>query len=353
MSFIYAERPHRVYWEITRACDLACRHCRAEAVPHASPRELTHEEGLQLLAQLAEFGAPLPHLVLTGGDALKRKDLFELIDAARALGFSVSVAPSATPLLTADALHRLHDAGVDAISLSLDGATAARHDAIRGIVGTYERTLAAARAARNCGLPFQVNTLVCEETVDDLPAIYEQVVAMGASRWSLFFLVTVGRGEVLAPVSPARAEALLEWVATIGGRPGSGKPIVTTTEAPHLRRITSQRHRGPSSHGAGIRDGNGIMFISHVGDICPSGFLEIATGNVREISPVDVYRSSQLFRLLRAPEGFADRCGRCEFHFVCGGSRARAYASSGDPLGQDPLCLHEPASERAAPAVDA
>jgi radical SAM protein with 4Fe4S-binding SPASM domain len=198
-----------------------------------------------------------------------------------------------------------------------------------------------------------VNTLVCEETVDDLPAIYEQVVAMGAARWSLFFLVTVGRGEVLAPISPERAEALLEWVATLGGRPGSGLPVVTTTEAPHLRRITSQRRRSQppngrpahphAQHGAGIRDGNGIMFISHVGDICPSGFLEIPTGNVRDVSPVDVYRSSQLFQLLRQPSMFADRCGRCEFHFVCGGSRARAYASSGNPLGQDPLCLHEPA----------
>lgn len=351
MSFIYAERPQRVYWEVTRACDLACRHCRAEAVPQASPQELTTDEGLRLLRDLAQFGAPLPHLVLTGGDALKRHDLFQLIAAARHFGFAVSVAPSATPLLTPDALKAIRDAGVDAISLSLDGSNAERHDAIRGIHGTYERTLAAARAARDHELPFQVNTLVCEETVDDLPEIYAQVVAMGAARWSLFFLVTVGRGEVLAPISPERAESLLEWVSTLGGRPGSGKPVVTTTEAPHLRRITSQRrrHQGAATghpaanHGAGIRDGNGIMFISHVGEICPSGFLEISTGNVRSDDVVAVYRTSPLFTQLRAPELFAGRCGRCEFHFVCGGSRARAYASSGNPLGQDPLCLHEPA----------
>jgi radical SAM protein with 4Fe4S-binding SPASM domain len=315
---------------------------------------------MRLLQQLAGFGDPLPHLVLTGGDALKRGDLFELIDAARALGFAVSVAPSATPLLTCDALARLRAAGVEAISLSLDGSTAARHDAIRGIQGTYERTLDAARAARAYQLPFQVNTLVCEETVDDLPAIYAQVVAMGAARWSLFFLVEVGRGEVLAPISPERAEALLEWVAKLAGRTGSGRPVVTTTEAPHLRRIVSQRRRDArpttadgagashANHGAGIRDGNGILFISHVGDICPSGFLEIATGNVRDVNVVDVYRFSKLFQLLRSPERFADRCGRCEFHFVCGGSRARAYASSGDPLGQDPLCLHIPGVARGA-----
>lgn len=359
MAFIYAERPQRVYWEVTRACDLACRHCRAEAVPQPSPQELTFEEGRQLLEQLSGFGSPLPHLVLTGGDALKRRDLFDLIAAARALGFAVSVAPSATPLLTPLALQRLRSAGVDAISLSLDGSDAARHDAIRGIEGTYERTIAAAWAARDVGLPFQVNTLVCEETAQDLPSIYAQVVEMGAARWSLFFLVTVGRGEVLASISPERAERLLEWAATLGGRPGSGKPIVTTTEAPHLRRIVSQRmkhhahdnapHAHPgANHGAGIRDGNGIMFISHVGDICPSGFLELPCGNVRNANVVDIYRSSPLFRQLRAPELFADRCGRCEFHFVCGGSRARAYASSGNPLGQDPLCLHEPTTRQAA-----
>jgi AdoMet-dependent heme synthase len=165
---------------------------------------------------------------------------------------------------------------------------------------------------------------------------------------------------VLAPIAPARAESLLEWVATLGSRSGSGGPVVTTTEAPHLRRIASQRRRAgvvpPASsttaparhphgvtHGAGIRDGNGILFISHVGDICPSGFLELAAGNVRTDDVVEVYRSADLFRQLRAPERFADRCGRCEFHFVCGGSRARAYASSGNPLGQDPLCEHEPA----------
>jgi radical SAM protein with 4Fe4S-binding SPASM domain len=351
MSFIYADRPQRIYWEVTRSCDLACRHCRAEAVPEASPYELSPDEGLRLLQQLARFGGePLPHLVLTGGDALKRRDLFELIAAARGLGFGVSVAPSATPLLTRDIIRRLREADVDAISLSLDGSNAARHDAIRGIQGTYARTLDAARAAREHQLPFQVNTLVCEETVDDLPTIYEQVVAMGAARWSLFFLVTVGRGEVLASISPERAEALLEWSSTLGGRPGSGLPVVTTTEAPHVRRISSQRRRGPSNHGAGIRDGNGIMFISHVGDICPSGFLEIRTGNVRTDDVVEVYRRSELFQALRQPEQFADRCGECEFHFVCGGSRARAFASSGNPLGQDPLCEHVPTTRRSANA---
>jgi AdoMet-dependent heme synthase len=349
------EQPLRVYWEVTRACDLACRHCRATANPRPDPDELTSLEGLRLLQQLAAFGAPLPHLVLTGGDPLKRCDLFGLIAAARGLDIRVSVAPSATPLLTRDALLALENAGVDAISLSLDGSTAERHDAIRGISGTYRRTLEAARVAGVIHLPFQVNTLVCADTVDDLPAIYETVTALGAARWSLFFLVTVGRGRLLEPVSAERAEHVLEWVAGLGGRPGTTGPLVTTTEAPHLRRVVMQLRRRPRSdapargnghahHAAGVRDGNGIMFISHTGDICPSGFLEIATGNVRTDDLVEVYRRAPLFQQLRDVDSFQGRCGRCEYRWMCGGSRARAFGATGDPLAEDPLCEYERAS---------
>ena len=370
LPFVFPERPQRVYWETTRSCDLACRHCRAEAAPDADPDELRAAEGLALIEHLAAFGAPLPHLVFTGGDPLKRVDLFELIAAARQHGFQVSVAPSATPLLTADALRHLRGAGVDAISLSIDGSTAGRHDFIRGIPGTFERTLEAARVAREVQLPFQINTLVCEETVDDLPAIHQLALDLGAARWSLFFLVSVGRGQVLQPVTPERTEALLIWLASLAGPPRPGRLVITTTEAPFFRRVVSQRRPDssahhptpertvdsarpassgaadgsarPVGHGAGIRDGNGIMFISHTGDICPSGFLEIPTGNVRRDDVVDVYRHHPLFESLRNPTEFHGRCGPCEFRWVCGGSRARAYSASHDPLGEDPLCEHQP-----------
>lgn len=365
MTFTFAQRPQRVYWETTRACDLACRHCRAEAVPQADPHELTHEEGLALLAQIAAFGAPLPHVVFTGGDALKRKDLFELIAAAQDHGLRVSVAPSATPLLTEDALRQLKAAGVDAISLSIDAATAEHHDAIRGIPGTFARTLDAAHVARAIDLPFQVNTLVCAETVDDLEAVYSLVKEIGAARWSLFFLVTVGRGQVLQPISPERAEAVLQWIAGFTGRPGPGGLIVTTTEAPQLRRVIAQRKASqppapepaapagnrPAHHAGGIRDGNGILFISHTGDICPSGFLEVAAGNVRRDDLVDVYRHFPMFTALRDVDSFSGRCGHCEFRWVCGGSRARAYAASGDLLAEDPLCVHQPSLQPAADRV--
>lgn len=345
------ERPLRVYWEITRACDLVCRHCRAEAAPDADPGELTPAEGRRVLEQLAALGEPRPHLVLTGGDPLKRRDLFDLIRYGRELGLPISVAPSATPLLTRDALERFRAAGVDAISLSLDGSTAGRHDAIRGITGTFERTLAAAAVARELALPFQVNTLVCLDTADDLPAIYRTVAELGAARWSLFFLVTVGRGRQLESVSPARAEEILIWAAGLGGRPGPGVPIVTTTEAPQLRRITTQRRASHADghpvstsahHASGVRDGNGVMFISHTGEVCPSGFLEVSAGSARAADVVEIYRTAPLFRRLRDPDGFTGRCGGCEFRWVCGGSRARAFSASGDPLAEDPLCTYVP-----------
>ena len=339
--FTFERAPQRVYWELTRACDLACRHCRAEAIAARHPAELTTAEGLRLLEGLAAFGDPKPHLVLTGGDPLTRPDLFVLIGAAQALGIGVSVAPSATPRLGAAEIRRFKEAGVEAISLSIDGSTAAQHDALRGIPGTFERTLDAARVAHTVGLPFQINTLVSQETLPDLPAICLLAGELGASRWSLFFLVSVGRGTVLQQITAGDADDVMRWLAELAGR--GGPPVVTTTEAPHFRRVMLQ-HRSAHAprYGGGIRDGNGIMFISHTGDVQPSGFLPLTAGNVRTDDVVSVYRESHLFRTLRRPDLFAGRCGRCEFHWVCGGSRARAYAASGDPFAEDPLCSYEP-----------
>ncbi len=344
----YDTAPLRVYWEVTRACDLACRHCRAEAAPEPDPAELTTGEGLGLIDRLATFGPPAPHLVLTGGDPLKRPDLFVLIERARAAGFGVSVSPSGTPLLTPGLIGRLKAAGVEAISLSLDGSTAERHDAIRGVHGCFERTIGAARAAATALLPFQVNTLVSEETLEDLDAVGLLAARLGAARWSLFFLVGVGRGTVLHPITADASEKLLHWLAALRL---PGPTVVTATEAPHFRRIRYEHRRdaasrgepgAPVGHDAGIRDGNGIMFISHVGEVYPSGFLPLTVGDVRTGDPVTLYRESALFRALRAPERFGGRCGRCEFRTVCGGSRARAFAATGDPFAEDPLCSYEP-----------
>lgn len=376
----YAQAPLRVYWEITRACDLTCLHCRAEAQPLADPDELTTAEGLALIDQVARFASPPPRLVLTGGDPLKRDDLFTLIAHAAARGIGVSVAPSATPLLTAEALRRLKDAGVEAISLSLDAADASVHDALRGVPGTFARTCDAAQVAATLRLPFQVNTLVCQRTVDQLPALFDLVQALGAPRWSLFFLVSVGRGELLESISPERAEAVLGWLADRRGQAMARGLVITTTEAPQLRRVIEQRAgaraaaggpardgagrlssglpsgpghppaEGPAgharhpavAHGAGIRDGNGVLFINHRGDICPSGFLELAAGSLRHDDLADTYRQAPLFQALRDPDSFGGRCGTCPYRWPCGGSRARAYAASGNILAEDPLCTYRP-----------
>ena len=354
-SLRFDRAPRRVYWEVTRACELACRHCRAEAAPERDPAELDAPEGLRLIAELAGFGSPLPHLILTGGDPLKRKDLFALIASARGRGFGVSVAPSATPLLTAEVIARLKAVGVEAVSLSLDGSDAVRHDALRRIDGCFYRTLVAARACTAVGLPFQVNTLASEETLDDLPQIYRLATDLGSARWSLFFLVAVGRGSVLKPITAEACERLFERLLDLGTDDG---PIITTTEAPHFRRVVLERARragrglaspaqGSMGHGAGIRDGSGIMFISHTGEVHPSGFLPLSAGDVRTADPVVLYRDSELFRTLRRSELLTGRCGGCEYAGPCGGSRARAFTATGDPMAEDPLCLYKSAPNAA------
>ncbi len=348
--FVFAEAPLRVYWELTRACDLACRHCRAEAMPWRDPRELSTAEGRRFLEALLEFRSPRPHVILTGGDPLKRPDFWEILEHGTALGLQLSVAPSGTPTLTPEVIHRFKRCGVRAISLSLDGSTPARHDGFRGVPGCFAQTVEAARWALAAGLSFQVNSLVTAETEEDLPAISELVARLGADRWSLFFLIQVGRGRLLGQLTPAECELLLFW---LWERSHEVSFLITMTEAPHYRRVVLQRMRGekqgggairgsPIRRGFGIRDGNGIMFVSHTGEIQPSGFLPLVAGNVRAGSPVEIYREAPLFRRLRQPERFEGRCGRCEFREICGGSRARAYAASDNPFGEDPLCAYEP-----------
>jgi radical SAM protein len=346
----YARTPLNVYWEMTQACALACRHCRMEAMPAPDPMELTFDEAVDFLKQIPGFGDPLPHLILTGGDPLARRDLFELIDEARRLGIGVSITPAAIPALTRDVLARLKEHSVEGLGLSLDGSTRERHDSIRGVSGTFDRTIQAMRWAQELGMPLQVNTLVSVETAGDLPAIYELLKPLGVARWSLFFLISVGRGKVLQPLSPEDAETLMAWVYETSNQ---APFIVATTEAPSYRRVALQRmrvegrtgeqiKRSPAARGFGIRDGHGVVFVSHTGDICPAGFLPLAAGNVRADGLVDVYRNAPLFRSLHDPAQFENRCGACEFHALCGGSRARAFAATRNPLASDPLCVHEP-----------
>jgi AdoMet-dependent heme synthase len=346
----YCQAPLNIYWETTLACSLACRHCRAEAVPWPHPKELTLAEGIAFLRQIKDFGHPLPHLILTGGDPLARQDLFELIDEARSLGIGVSITPAATPKLHRAMLARLKEHGVEGVGLSLDGATAGRHDSIRGVPGTFERTLQALRWAEEVRMSLQVNTLVAAETAEDLPAILDLLMDFAVDRWSLFFLISVGRGRVLQPLTSSQGEKLLEWVYETSR---SAPFTVATTEAPSYRRVALNKMRAEgitgdqikrtgADRGYGIRDGHGIMFVSHTGDICPAGFLPLAAGNVRSDRVAEVYRMSPMFQALHNPSCFQGRCGYCEYRMLCGGSRARAFAATNDLLGEDPFCQYEP-----------
>ncbi len=241
----YEQTPLNVYWEMTQACALACRHCRAEAMPAPHPNELSLGEGKALLAQITEFGQPLPQLILTGGDPLLRPDLFELIDEAHRLGIGVSITPAATPALTRDLLVRLIEHGVEGLGLSLDGSTAERHDSIRGVLGTFDRTMQAISWATELKIPLQVNTLCAAETASDMPALFELLRPYGVTRWSLFFLISVGRGRVLEALAPEAAEQLMAWIYETSRR---APFTVATTEAPSYRRVAIERMRedGPS-----------------------------------------------------------------------------------------------------------
>jgi AdoMet-dependent heme synthase len=348
----FSRNPLLVYWEMTQACGLACKHCRAEAVSKPHPLELTSEESRRFLDQLMDFGDPLPHLILTGGDPLRRRDIYSLIDYARAFGLEVSITPSATPELTNGAIVQLKKHGIQSLGLSLDGSCAEKHDNIRAVPGTFDRTLEAARHAGRLGLPIQINTLVAEETADDLPAICDLLKSsFPVMRWSLFFLISVGRGKALNAVSPGRGEEIMEWVLDLVPE---APFAVKTTEAPSYRRIAIKKMKaagmaGPEMkktsvyQGFQIRDGHGIVFVSHLGEIFPSGFLPLRAGNVRVNSLVDVYRNSEIFRALHSPERFHGKCGLCEYSHICGGSRARAFAHTGDVLASDPFCPYEPA----------
>ena len=346
----YSQTPLNIYWEMTQACALACRHCRATAVPEPAPGELTFDEGVAFLHQILDFGDPLPQLILTGGDPLQRRDLYELIDEARRLGIGVSITPAATSALTRDVLVKLKDHSVEGLGLSLDGSTAERHDSIRGVPGTFARTMQAIAWAQELDMPLQVNTLAAAETADDVPAIYELLKPYNVSRWSLFFLISVGRGKVLQPLSPEDGEKLMAWIHETSM---ASTFTVATTEAPSYRRVALERmraagltgeqiRRNPASRGFGIRDGHGIMFVSNTGDICPAGFLPLTVGNVRRDRVADIYRNAPVFQSLHDPTQFEGRCGYCEYHALCGGSRARAYEATGNPLASDPFCVYEP-----------
>jgi radical SAM protein len=355
--------PFSVVWELTRACDLRCRHCRASAQPTPDPRELTTAEGRDLLRQIRALGSPV--FVMTGGDPLKRPDLFALIEHAADIGLPVAVTPSGTSLLTAAALRRMRALGVQRIALSLDGPAATVHDGFRAQPGSFARTVRGAREAVGLGLPVQINTTVHRHNLHLMEATAALVADLSAAMWSVFFLVTVGRARTEDQLTAREFEDVFEFLYDLSRTASFG---VRTTAAPHYRRYALQRHArerrdaragsppadpgdrtrpwlaglaGPRAT-RGVTDGNGIVFVSHTGEVYPSGFLPLVAGSVRDTPLAEIYRASPVLRRLRDGKHLQGKCGICQFRTVCGGSRARAYAVTGDPMAEEPCCLYEP-----------
>ncbi|HUW87359.1 MAG TPA: TIGR04053 family radical SAM/SPASM domain-containing protein [Candidatus Paceibacterota bacterium] len=359
----YARRPMLVFWETTRACQLACLHCRASATSEPLPGELSTEEGKAFIDQVAGFGRPFPILVLTGGDCLLRADIFELVDYATSLGVPVALSPSVTPQLTPQMIERIVASGVKAVSISLDGAFPATHEGVRGISGHFQKTVDAIRALSAAGLTVQVNTTVMRSNVDELAKIALLVQEAGAHIWEVFFLVQVGRGVITEAITPDEHEDISHFLFD-ASQYGF---IIRTVEAPFFRRVVTRRLAGDSSptndlyiklsnelvelmgapvqrvraHTTATRDGKGIVFIAYDGDVYPAGFLPQSLGNVRTTPIAEIYQTNPLLLQIRASE-FSGRCGYCEYSDLCGGSRARAFAATGDALGEDPACAYQP-----------
>jgi radical SAM protein len=358
----FSKAPFTIAWEITRACAYACVHCRADAQHRPDPNELTTEEGYALLDRLAEFGSPI--LIFTGGDPMMRRDLFDLIAYATQKGLRCSLTPTATALPTRERLEKAKQAGIRRIALSLDAPTPEVHDSFRQIEGSWERTMRILRNAQAVGLSAQVNTTVSNHNKHLLPDMVPFIEQVGAVQWSVFFLVPTGRAQTPWMVSAEDHERIFNWLYDLS----QTAPFdIKATAAPMYRRVAIERKRAELGNGngsgaqeitfqgagfqyadglnrprRGVNDGNGFLFISHKGEIMPSGFLPISAANVREQDVVDVYRNHPLFKDLRDVTKLKGKCGVCEYRDVCGGQRGRAYGVTGDYLESDPACVYQP-----------
>lgn len=349
--------PFTIAWEVTRACAFACKHCRADAQHQRDPNELTTEEGYQLIDRLAEFGSPI--LIFTGGDPMMRRDLFDLISYATGKGLRCSLTPTATALPTIERLKQARQAGIRRIALSLDAHTPEAHDEFRQVPGSWERTIQILHNAKQVDLSVQVNTTVSTFNVDQLPEMVPFIQEVDAVQWSVFFLVPTGRAQAQYMISAQRHEEIFNWLYDLSQR----SPFdIKATAAPMYRRVAIQRKKAESANGQpvtfqgagfqyadgldrptkGVNDGNGFLFISHLGQIMPSGFLPIDCGNVRHLDIVDVYRNHAVFKDLRSYDRLKGKCGVCDFQDVCGGQRGRAYGVTGDYMETDPACAFEP-----------
>ena len=371
MNFLnqnYDENPFIVIWELTRACQLHCLHCRAEAQEHRHPLELSFEEGKKLIDDIYEMNNPL--LVFTGGDPLERPDVFDIAEYAISKGIRVSITPSATPNVTKEAMKKAKEIGMARWAFSLDGHCAEIHDNFRGTAGSFDLTMKAIQYLHELDMPLQINTVISRYNYPYLEEMAELIEKLGVVLWSVFFLVPTGRGKQSDMISPAEHEKVFQWLYQLSKR----VPFdIKTTAAQHYRRVVIQEkmrertgvsdtehifyedviNKGKTGQVSGlgrapkgVNDGNGFVFISHIGDVFPSGLLPLKAGNVRETPLPTIYRESDIFKNLRSPDKYKGKCGVCEFNKVCGGSRSRAYHVTGDYMESEPYCVYIPKALR-------
>ena len=363
----FDETPFLAIWEVTQSCDLACKHCRAAAQPIAHPEQLSTEEGKGLIDQIASMHVPI--FIFTGGDPMKRPDLYELIRYGAEKGVKIAVTPSATPLLTRDAIFKMKEAGVVRLGISLDGSSPEIHDKFRGLAGAWARTIQAIEWANEAGIPIQVHSTISRHNAHDLDSLCALFEKQKIVMWNVFFLVPVGRGQLADLLTGEEFEQVFGKIYELSHRVSFQ---IKTTEAMHYRRYLLQHnleerkmghghggHPATADYEAGaptadaqarnhgwatrrVNDGKGFMFISHVGNVFPSGFLPIHAGNIRQTPLAEIYRNAPIFKALRDTGRLEGKCGACEYKEICGGSRARAYALTGNPLDQEPCCIYQP-----------
>lgn len=361
-TFDFSEVPFIVIWEMTRACALKCVHCRAQALDRRDPGELTTGQAYGLLDEIKRFqaepGGPTPLVVLTGGDPMRRPDALDIVRYGTDLGLRVAMTPSGTDEITRDSVKRLKSAGLKRLAVSLDGSNECLHDSFRKVRGSYDWTMQIIQWANEIGLPVQINTTITRHNRDDIGNLVALMESMSIVLWSVFFLIPVGRGRIEDALRGADYERVFHKMYDLSRTSAFD---VKSTEAPHYRRFVVQRRRDerrsettqgiyPMRDGngkigrsaKGVNAGNGFVFISHVGEVQPSGFLPISAGNVKRVSLVHLYRNSGLFRMIRDYSKLKGKCGVCEYQTLCGGSRSQAFAILGDYMASDPFCVYVP-----------
>ena len=332
--------PYIISWNLTRRCNLGCKHCYIDA-SSAMPGELTTDEALRILDEIAEVNRETI-MILTGGEPLLRPDLDPLVARAAGLGMMAVLGTNGT-LLTADRARALADRGLAGVGISLDSLVASRHDQFRGVDGAWSRTVQGIHAAREAGLDVQIQMTLTRDNWTELEQVVRFARDSGARVLTVFFLVCTGRGQDLVDLTPEEYERVLDRLV----QTKHDGIMIRPRCAPTFRRVLAQAKPDSillESDAGRCLAGKNYCRITPDGHVTPCPYMSLVVGRLRESSFGDIWRSAPLFQTLRTPK-LEGRCGICEYAELCGGCRARAFASSGDPLGEDPWCTHVPGTD--------